>query len=110
MCTRDRDRDRGHYKRDSRDLEGWSRQDNFDRTRGQSKEQELWDPRGKVGNRLTGKNILLELKNIYFLASVGAAQVRHREDESAAQVPAAGRRAGGGRGAGPQGHPRQVSS
>ena len=47
-----RDRDRGHYKRDSRDLEGWSRQDNFDRTRGQSKEQELWDPRGKVGSRL----------------------------------------------------------
>ena len=61
MLIRDRDRDRGHYKRDSRDLEGWSRQDNFDRTRGQSKEQELWDPRGKVGNRLTGKNILLEL-------------------------------------------------
>ena len=49
-----RERDRGHYKRDSRDLEGWSRKDNFDRTRGQSKEQELWDPRGKVGNRLTG--------------------------------------------------------
>ena len=53
------------------------------------------------------KNIF---KNIYFLASVGAAQVRYREDESAAQVPAAGRGAGGGRGAGPQGHPRQVSS
>ena len=52
VSTRDRDRDRGHYKRDSRDLEGWSRQDNFDRTRGQSKEQELWDPRGKVGSRL----------------------------------------------------------
>ena len=51
-----------------------------------------------------------EFNNIYSLASVGAAKVRHREDESAAQVPAAGRGAGGGRGAGPQGHPRQVSS
>jgi len=35
----------GQNKRDSRDLDGWSRQDNFDRSN--PRRDDLWDPRGK---------------------------------------------------------------